>query len=365
MACSDVANCIESDGATRAAISGLASQASQPGTTATPGQPLSDTAWSGNLTPTDDCSLNAFWAQCEQFVNWIVTAGIDTLEALEQWSNAVEAAQFIEMAPFIGTLVDEAQIDQVLEFVDWCLSVAQEAFLAADTQPNRQAIACALFCDMRHDCALSLEGAWDVINGRLGGVLTPSSIDSVEELLEAAVTLVNNPAVPLDTWLIIVLSLGKVMSYLGVQGINQSLNIVLKLAVNDANNDWETLCMDCPPPTEDRTPVIASNWDPTHLGGTISGPDETGLWTATTTFRPTTGDQAITMMDTLGRSFVLEDVTYSSPPQCQVFLLGGVLLNLTCDSFNHYVGQTIDEFTVTWPDAGGTQTMTFRMVAPA
>lgn len=361
MACSDVANCIENDASTRAAVSSVASRAAQPGATAIPGERLPDTTWQGNLTPTDECSVDAFWAQCEQFVDYIVTAGQDVLEILETYSNSVEAATFIEMAPIIGTAFDEAQIDVVLDFIDWTLEVVKETYEAADTQPNRTAIACALFCEMKHDCTLTLEGAWTVINERLGGVLDPSDLNSTEDLLQAAVTLLMNPAAPLDTWLAIVLGLARVMGYMGVQGLNQTLNVVLKLAVNDANDDWILLCEDCPPPSTERTPVIASVWDPGGAVGSLTGPDEDGVWTVTTGTRA--GDEAFSIRDVAGRNFVLVDKAYSAPIACQVWLQGGVVTHLECGTGDQYSNQVIEEFWTTW-SPGPHRTMTFKMVAP-
>ena len=251
MSCADVADCIENDVAARAAVAGVAGTASQPGTTATPGERLPDSKWSANLTPSDDCDLDAFWAQCVAFVDYTVTAGIDFLETLETYSNAVEASAFIELAPVIGTIMDEAQIDQVIAFIDWCLEVVQEAFVSADTQPNRLAIACALFCAGKADCELTLESAFEAINGRLGGVLSPSDLDSTQALITAAVTIATNPAFPLDTWLAIVIALGRTMSYLGIQGVNQSLNLMLLVAAGNPSGDWMLLCTDCPPDPEE------------------------------------------------------------------------------------------------------------------
>lgn len=259
MSCEDVANCIETDDATRAAINQIAGRSSQPGTTSTPGERMSDTNWAANLTETDDCDIDAFWAQCEQFTDYLVTAGSDFLEQIEVYSNAVEAAQFIEMAPFIGTIVDEVQIDKAIEFIDWVAEVFAEFYEGADTQPNRTAIACALFCSGRANCALSLEGAFGVINARAGNIFTPGSLDSMEALINSARTIVTNPALPLDVWVAFVLGFARVAGYLGVRGIDATLNIVLKAAINDANDDWMLLCEDCPDYCGPAWPAITWN----------------------------------------------------------------------------------------------------------
>lgn len=125
------------------------------------------------------------------------------------------------------------------------------------------------------------------------------------------------------------------------------------------NGDPLPECPCAPPP--DRTPVINSLWDPAHIAGSLSGPDEDGFWTATTTNRGS--DRAFTLMDADYRHFVLSEVTYDAVPSCQVWLLDGVLLHIACTGSNMYTGQEIDEFTATWAGSGP-YTMRFKMVAP-
>jgi len=121
----------------------------------------------------------------------------------------------------------------------------------------------------------------------------------------------------------------------------------------------------CDVPPEARTPVIASIWDPTRTAGILSGPDEDGFWTATSEYRADNNDEAIGgIMDIDGRDFVLTDLTYSSSPACQVMLEDGTPFYIGCNGLNNYTGQTLDEFWSTWPAAGGSRTMQFRMVAP-
>lgn len=269
MSCDDIADCIETDDAVRAAINEIAGKQTTPGGTSVPGQRMPDAKWTETLNPTETCDLNVLWAQCSQFVDYVVSAGTDVFEILETYSNAVEAAQFIEMAPFIGTLVDEAQIDQVLQFIDWSLETIQEVYAAADTQPNRQEIACAIFCACQSDCEITLERAWDAINARSGGVFDPSSLNSTESLLTAAITIASSAEFPLEVWMMVVLGLGRTMGYLGVQGINQTLNIILLAAVNDANDDWLLLCDDCPAETQWLPYLINSFQPPDTATGTV------------------------------------------------------------------------------------------------
>lgn len=282
MSCDDVADCIENDPGTRAAVTAAAASTATPGTTSTPGEPMTPAQYNANLTPTDDCDPDVLWAQTEQLVDYVISAGLDLLEQIEIYTNGIEAVQFVEMIPILGTLFDEAQIDQVVAFLDWTVEVLSEIFMAADTAENRIAIKCAIFCATKDDCTITIQKLWEIENERLGGILDPSDINSVETLLTAIVALGTNPALPLDVWFTFTIAMAKLAGYLGVRGIDFSLNLLLKLAVNDANNDWELLCEDCPPPpatgpwilwTERiAQPVgtLTQSQEPDGLSGTVS-----------------------------------------------------------------------------------------------
>lgn len=246
MSCADVANCIETNPTVINNIQNIVRQSAAPGSTATPGQPMTPTQYNAVLNPAVDCDLDVLWAQCIALIEYLVQAGTDTLEKLEVYSNAVEGAQFIELVPLLGTLIDEAQIDQALEFVDFALSSVQEAYEAAVTTPLKQEIACALFCEVRDNCEITIESVWNVLNERLGGALNPSGIDDLASLAEAVIAVGTSPALPVELWLAFLMGSAKFAGYLGVKGIDATLNIVLKLAINDANNDWTVVCVDCP-----------------------------------------------------------------------------------------------------------------------
>lgn len=246
MSCQSVADCIDTNNNVKNSIQNIINSAAQPQSIVTPGQPMTVQQVTTPLNPVPaGCNLDELWAQCEQLIDYMANATTDTLEYIETYSNAIEGAQFIEMAPFLGTAVDEAQIDQVLEFLDWIISNVKEYFDAANTQPARQEIACSLFCVCRVDCEITVQRMWNVLNARLGGILNPSEIDSLDKLLEAAVALVGNSSIALDLGMVVITGFAKFAGYMGIQGIDKTLNLVLKVAMNDANNDWMLLCAEC------------------------------------------------------------------------------------------------------------------------
>lgn len=291
--CSAIANCIENNAATRTLIQQIVNSTTQPQTIGYPGQPMTTAQANTPINPVPDgCNKDEFWAQCQQFVEYFTQAGTDLIEKIEVYSNAVEGAAFIEMAPVLGTIVDEVQIDQFLDFIDWAIEIVGEVYAADLTQTVKDEIACAYFCAGFDDCQLTIERVWQVHNERLGGILVPSSIDSVEDLISAMVTLATNPGLAVDSWLAFLAGMAKLASYLGVRGIDQTLAITLKLAMNDANDDWQILCEDCAPDTPNisfigtfapsydgspqtfigNTPTGGSIWDLTfqNISGTIA-----------------------------------------------------------------------------------------------
>ena len=362
MSCADVADCIETNPLVRDRIQTMVNSTSTPQTIVTPGQPMTTAQANTPLNPAPpDCDPDVLWAQCEQLIEYMVNATTDTLEYIETYSNAIEGAQFIEMAPFLGTAVDEAQIDQVLEFIDWIIGNVKEYFDAANTAPARQEIACALFCACKADCEITVQRMWNVLNERLGGILNPSDIDSLDELLEALLTLVGNSSIALDAGLVTITGFAKFAGYLGIQGIDKTLNLVLKLAMNDANDDWILLCEECTEPVEERTPVISLPWD--TPGGTLEGPDEDGFYIATTT--APASDCRIVIADISGRPFKLANLTYpGGVSSCQGWQREDTTVYVACtftDQYNIQGLPTVLSVLFTWASPN---TIRFQMVAP-
>lgn len=264
MSCEDVADCIgdspevqaalaaaiSENEAIRQALAALNGDATFAGAPTFPGVGLTPSQMSAQLNEIDECAFDPFWAQVEQMVDYLITLGTDTLEQIELYSNALEVGGNVPMGNLIGKLKNGTTTGKVMEFLNWVGEVLQEAYVAADTTANRNAIKCAIFCANRDACLITLDGIWNVLNERLGGALNPSSITSLPQLAETMTTITFNPALALDVWLAFLMGTAKTAGLLGVKGIDETIQLMLKVAVNDANNDWETLCEDCPPPTE-------------------------------------------------------------------------------------------------------------------
>src|SRR5687768_2507635 len=274
MSCEDVADCIDTNPITQQsiinqilnnpdlqqAISEIVGGAFTPGQQNVPGTPLDPGKYSENLTPTEDCNFNVFWSQVNQFVDYLIDLGQDTLDYIAFYNQAVDAAQSAPIGGLLGKLKNGTTAGKVVEFIQWAANSMKSAYEAGDNKANRDAIKCALFCQGKEqDCTLTLEGAFTVLNSRLGGALDPSSINTLPELAETMVTIVSNPALALDLWLAFLLSSARVAGYLGLEGINETMALVLAVAVNDASNDWIELCEDCNDPEENC--MNMSTWE--------------------------------------------------------------------------------------------------------
>lgn len=246
--CNDVANCIETSPAVQAAVATIVNTVSLPGTTSTQGVPMSPAQYAEQLNTRPTCDMDELWSQCLKFIEYLTQLGTDVFERLEAYSNGLEAATFIEMVPVIGTMIDEAGIDNFLDYLDWSLEVIQEEYASALDVDVINDIACSLFCAVQDDCVISVERTMNVINARLGGILVPSELETIDEVMGALVTIGSSFTLPVDMWLAFILGSAKTASYLGIRGIDKTVQIMLALAADAPSNSWTTLCPVCVDP---------------------------------------------------------------------------------------------------------------------
>lgn len=252
MSCADVADCIESDPSVQAAIAAVVPATPIDGLVYPPTVPLTPGQMTARLNEIDDCGFDAFWAQSEQYIDYMVDLGQDVLDQIAVYSAALDAGEQVPMGQFLGKLKNSSTAGKVIDFLQWALTTVKAAYEAADNEANRNALKCAIFCEGKDDCLISIQRTLDVLNERNGGLLTPGDLDDLPSLVDAFLAAAFNPALALDLWLLFLMGTAKTAGMFGLQGIDETLNLVLKIAVNDSNNDWETLCEDCDePPVED------------------------------------------------------------------------------------------------------------------
>lgn len=359
--CSRIINCIETDTDVQNSIRDFILNdpaITQKITDIASNQVLSLEKRTTNLLKPEQCNPDYIFHQASVLVQLIHDLTEDIFEAIEVGTNQLERADILVGAIPAAGLNDTAAT--AFRVADQIAEEIQEDYMGSYDEGMFDTLRCAVFCACKDDCNLSLEKTIDVYKTLLEGEIPTDPIQAFVYVLQYIVT--GDIPTDANVYIMHLLVLTAIQVGTNLLGIDFSrlANRILA-AGDDADNDWEILCEDCPPIVYDRTPVINSNWDPTHEAGTISGPDEDGFWIITSGTRAF--DEAITIMDISERSFVLSEVTYSEPLACQVWLLNDDLLHIACGVGDQYDGTTIDEFTVTW-SSGGHRTMTFKMIAP-
>lgn len=299
--CLDVANCILTDPETQAAVGAIVPTTPIPGMTYPPAVPLTPGQMTARLNEIEDCAFDPFWAQSEQYIDFMVDLGQDVLEQIQVYSEALEAGQNVPMGQFLGKLKNSSTAGKVVDFLQWALTTVKAAYEAADTEGNRNALKCAIFCAGKDDCLITIQDTLDVLNERNGGLLSPGDLVDLPSLVDAFTSAFFNPALALDLWLLFLMGTAKTAGMFGLQGIDETLNLVLAVAVNDANNDWEILCEDCAPePVDGCTDFTTTEglWEIVpgtaeyvsgsgYKGVYFSGSNTTALWIG----RPSQTDQ--------------------------------------------------------------------------
>lgn len=363
MSCLDVADCIENNTVVQNAINNIVTNISTPGVISTPGEPLTPQLSAAALNPMDGCDWDVLWAQITQFVTYITTAGTDLLNKIETYSDSLEAATFIELAPVIGSIIDEIQLDKALQLIDWVVETAGEFYAAANNEPAREQLACDFFCAAKPDCVISIDLVWNVLNERLGGALNPGDITTFEEFVNTLLTIVGNEDIALDLWLVSLTGFAKFLGYLGVRGLDETLRLVLLLAADEPSNNWEVLCTECAEPPTELIPVIDPNgmWlEASPPVGTIEGPDEDGYFTATAELQG--GSWKLGLAATGGATFVVVDASWIPGVACWGYTGG------TTTYFNSCIGNawsaTTDTMTRIAAVQGGPFQFRLKITAP-
>ena len=361
MSCANVADCIDTDIFVRNSINNMITNISTPGVLSVAGQAMTPTQTAMPLNPMDECDLDILWAQTEQFVLYATNAGTDLLNKIETYSNSLEAATFIELAPILGSIIDEVQLDKALQLFDWVAETAGEFYLAANNEIAREQLACDLFCPAKPDCVISIDLVWNVLNERLGGVLNPGDITNFVEFADALLTIVGNEDIALDLWLVSLTGFAKFLGYFGVRGLDETLRLVLLLAADEPSNNWETLCVDCGTPVEEYVPEIGTWLD--QPGGTLTGPDVDGYYVGTAT-NPGS-DWRVSIQEATGKTFRLVNITYpGGMSACQVFERADTSVYIGCGFINQYGNEgnpAINTIIWTW---SAQLSVRFQMVAP-
>jgi len=217
--------------------------------TSTPGLPLTTEQREENLTSTSNpgCDLDILWAQCLGIVRYTNQSIIDTLQKIEAATNLNELAGLSGDIPLIGWVLEVFGEELATETINYFQDAIQETYEAQYTEAVENELACGLFCLSQLGCDLSVNVIYDYLFDRVEAIV-PDNPSSFVDMLEMLYGIDFDGTNVVDLMFWFCWGGVKLASFfVGEPVTTASLENVTALAVNDANNDWELLCGDCPP----------------------------------------------------------------------------------------------------------------------
>lgn len=253
--CTAIETCIENSDAIAAAIEraaysyGVAAGGTVSG--GMPGQPMTPEQANANVAAGTNisCNKDILWAQCLAIVQYINRLQVDVLEQIEVATNGAELVDsLISTFPGIAAAWDAIGGEGFLELINYFQDAITETYVAQYTESYEQELACDIFCACESDCAITANRLYDVIAARMGAYIgTP--IESLLEVLDTVAGLSYSGTLVVNASYFIAFGSLKFANLL-IPGIaDRGMNMLLWLAVNDANDDWELICDECPPDT--------------------------------------------------------------------------------------------------------------------
>jgi len=252
------------------------------------------------------CNLDIVWAQAEQLVDYSNTMITDTLEQVETATNNVELAQVVTSLP----ILDELGADAIAGYIELLLDGVAENYAAEFDLAYRNGLACEIFCSAKGDCEITIQKVYDILLARVTGHFgSPGeTIGTIFNLLTYLVDQDIDGDVVVDTLFFLLWGGAKLINSFIQDVGTTALETIMELAVNDANNDWETLCDECPvdatvpifDPAPCGDPDVADGENLEFLGGS--------RWRATSTAR--VFDSGVAIKDANGAPFQVTNVTF-------------------------------------------------------
>ena len=314
---------------------------------------LTEEQIAGKLMP-DDCANGNVAGRVIAIVERMDVINADALEIIEVGTNDEEKiAAILEGIPLLG----ELPIGDIIDFTQDLLEDFGENYNAAVTTEWKDAVAEDLYClaKGKPDCALTYQDIFDYFQNRAGSGL------NILSTLTDVVNFIRTGDFNTDDLIasgMYALQAGMILVGRDFFGMNlPRIGAITRDALPSSKwEDWD----DCDSP-EEYIPVIGSNID--TPGGTLSGPDSEGYYTATATFVAV--DYRIGIKEATNKVFRLANITYpDGPSACQVFDRADDSFYVGCGYINQYANEGNPAIkSIVWTFTG-VQTVRFQMVAP-
>lgn len=251
MICELVIDCLENDEATKAAIQNLVR-----GMTTNPAtnpygqnQPESELTRDVAAGTNPTCNLDVLWAQCLNVVKITNLAIVDVLQKFEVSTNIAELVNgLIDIVPILGSAKQIIGASGALDLMNYFQESFSEGYLAQYTETPggvQDQIACDLFCACKIDCQITIERVEEVMRARLEEHITVVTVTDFVDLVETIAGIEPDTSYVVDLafwfgWVAV-----RVGNFLFGQTFNGGLDLIVALAADEPNNDWELLCDDC------------------------------------------------------------------------------------------------------------------------
>lgn len=214
------------------------------------GQPLpieeSSREWGSGFNPT--CDNDILWSQSLEVVDWACRRVTDILEVLEVQTNIVEQGSSILGTTVIGDIA----VDDVAMILNNLQSFLLENFNADITDEYKWDLACEILCQAQEDCVLNLDIIFNILKDRVEAHYSEGYVTTVlTDMLTYIAGLDMAGQLVADVALMMLFGAIKLANFImgGLTNdpeIGQSIfELILKIAVNGANNDWLLLCEEC------------------------------------------------------------------------------------------------------------------------
>lgn len=249
MSCYDVANCIETNPATQAALNSLfGSGAGQTNVynTSYYGAPMLAAQRNSRVAydPSGDCDLDVLFGSITAIVDQLNQNNSDFLEVILLTDNAQQRiSKIIKAIP----ILNEVPIDEALDFASQLATEIKENYDAQYTSALRDTYRCDIFCLAQNqpDCEVSFQMLVEYFNNRIGTSLEP--INFFGALVEYFIAGTWAGTTVVDIMTLIQLSVWQqASSFLGIS--LRTLQTVGALGANDPDHDWAVIPCECATP---------------------------------------------------------------------------------------------------------------------
>jgi len=251
MICEMVAECLETDAATQAAIRSLIRGMTPNPATDPYGQNVPESELTRDVAagtnPT--CNLDILWSQCLNVVKVTNLAIVDVLEKFEVSTNIAELVNgLIDIVPVLGTAKQIIGASGALDLINYFQESLTEGYLAQYTETPggvQDQIACALFCACQVDCQITIQRVEEVMRARLAAHIAVPEVTDFTDLITTIAGIEPDTTYVVDLafwfgWVAV-----RTGNFLFGQTFNGGLDLIVGLAADEPDNGWELLC-DCP-----------------------------------------------------------------------------------------------------------------------